>query len=53
MAYILNMLICVGMILLDNLLQCLLFIAMIDVSRTCDSTFNLQCFSNVHDLSLD
>jgi hypothetical protein len=28
------MLICVGMILLDNLLQCLLFIAMIDLSRT-------------------
>jgi hypothetical protein len=29
MSYILNMLICVGMILLDNLLQYLLFIAMI------------------------
>jgi hypothetical protein len=43
MAYILNMLICVGMILLDNLLQCLLFIAMIDVSRTCDSTTILVC----------
>jgi hypothetical protein len=37
MAYILNMFICVGMILLDNLLQCLLFIAVIDVSRICDS----------------
>jgi hypothetical protein len=37
------MLICVGMILLDNLLQRLLFIAMIDVSRTCDSTTILVC----------
>jgi hypothetical protein len=35
MSYISNMLICVDMILLDNLLQCLLFIAMIDLSRTC------------------
>jgi hypothetical protein len=43
MSYILNMLICVGMILLDNLLQCLLFIAMIDLSRTCDSTASLIC----------
>jgi hypothetical protein len=34
MFYILNMLICIGMILLDNLLQYLLFIAMIDLSRT-------------------
>jgi hypothetical protein len=41
MSYILNMLICVGIILLDNLLQCLLFIAMIDLSRTCDSTASL------------
>jgi hypothetical protein len=41
MSYILNMLICVGMILLDNLLQCLLFIAMIDLSRTCDSIDSL------------
>jgi hypothetical protein len=32
------MLICVDMILLDNLLQCLLFIVMIDLSITCDST---------------
>jgi hypothetical protein len=32
------MLIYIGMILLDNLLQCLLFIAMIDLSRTCGRT---------------
>jgi hypothetical protein len=38
MSYILNMLICVGMILLHNLLQFLLFIDMIDLSRTCNST---------------
>jgi hypothetical protein len=43
MSYILNMLVCVCMILLDNLLQCLLFIAMIDLSRTCDSTVILIC----------
>jgi hypothetical protein len=43
MSYIFNMLICVGMILLDNLLQCLLFIAMIDLSRTCGTTASLIC----------
>jgi hypothetical protein len=43
MSYILNMLFCVGIILLDNLLQCLLFIAMIYLSRTCDSTAILIC----------
>jgi hypothetical protein len=32
------MFICVDMILLDNLLQCLLFIIMIDLSTTYDST---------------
>jgi hypothetical protein len=32
------MLIYVCIILLDNLLQCLLFIIVIDLSRTCDST---------------
>jgi hypothetical protein len=37
MSYILNMLIYVGIILLDNLFQCLLFITMIDLSRTYDS----------------
>jgi hypothetical protein len=36
-------LICVGMILLDNLLQCLLIIVVIDLSRTCDSTGILIC----------
>jgi hypothetical protein len=41
MSYIVNMLIYVGMILLDNLLQCLLFNAMIDLSRTYDSTVSL------------
>jgi hypothetical protein len=43
MSYILNMLICVGMILLDNLLQYFLSIIMIDLSRTYDSTTNLIC----------
>jgi hypothetical protein len=37
-SYILDMFICIGMILLDNLLQCLMFIAVIDLSRTCDTT---------------
>jgi hypothetical protein len=37
MSYILNVLICVEMILLDNLLQCFLFIVVIDLS----STFNI------------
>jgi hypothetical protein len=41
MSYIFNMLICVGMILLDNLLQCLLFITMIDLSRTCGTAASL------------
>ena len=45
MSYILNMLIYVAMILVDNLLQCLLFIAVIDLSRTCDSTVALICKS--------
>jgi hypothetical protein len=40
---IFNVLICVGMILLDNMLQCLLFIAVIDLSRTCDSFATLIC----------
>jgi hypothetical protein len=43
MSYILNMLICVGMILLDNLLQYLLFIVVIYLSRTCGSTASLIC----------
>jgi hypothetical protein len=41
MSYIFNMLICVGMILLNNLLQCLLFIAMIDLSITYGNTATL------------
>jgi hypothetical protein len=41
------MLICVGMILLDNLLQCFLFIAMIDLSRTCDNVTILICYALV------
>jgi predicted small integral membrane protein len=41
MSYLLHMLIYVGMILLDNLLEYLLFIAMIDLYRTCDSTASL------------
>jgi hypothetical protein len=41
MSYILNMLIYVGMILLDNLLQYLLFIAMIDLSSIYGSTASL------------
>jgi hypothetical protein len=44
MSYILNMLICVGMILLDNLLQCLLFIAMIDLSRIYNNVASLICY---------
>jgi hypothetical protein len=40
------MLIYLGMILLDNLLQCLLFIAMIDLSRTYD-TASLICYALV------
>jgi hypothetical protein len=39
------MLFCVGMILLDNLLQYLLFIIVIDLSKTCDSTANLICIT--------
>jgi hypothetical protein len=37
MSYILNILICVGMILLDSLLQCFLFIFVIDLSITFDN----------------
>jgi hypothetical protein len=43
MSYILNMLIYVGMILLDNLLQYFLFISIIDLSRTCDCIATLIC----------
>jgi hypothetical protein len=47
MSYILNILICVGMILLDNLLQCFMFIDVIDLSRTCENTIILICNSLV------
>jgi hypothetical protein len=47
MSYILNMFICVDMILLDNLLQYLLFITIIDISRTCGSTASLICIALV------
>jgi hypothetical protein len=39
------MLICISIILLDNLLQCLLFIDVIDLSRTYDSTASLICYT--------
>jgi hypothetical protein len=41
MSFIFNMLICVGTILLDNLLQYLLFIVVIDLSKTCDGIATL------------
>jgi hypothetical protein len=47
MSYILNMFICVYIIFLDNLLQCLLFINMIDLFRTCDNTDSLICYTLV------
>jgi hypothetical protein len=37
------MLICIAIILVDNLLQSLMFIAVIDLSRTYDSTAILIC----------
>jgi hypothetical protein len=43
MPYLLHMLICICIILLDNLVQCLLFIVMIDLYRICDSTASLFC----------
>jgi hypothetical protein len=45
MSYILNMLIYVGMILLDNLLQYFLFIVVIDLSSNFDNTVVLICNS--------
>jgi hypothetical protein len=47
MPYIFNMLISLGMILLDNLLQCLLFIAMKDLSSTCGTATSLICYALV------
>jgi hypothetical protein len=47
MSYIFNMLICIGIILLDILLQYLLFITMIDLSRTCGDVASLICYALV------
>jgi hypothetical protein len=47
MSYIFNMLICVGIILLNNLLQCFMFIAMIDLSKTCGTATILICYALV------
>jgi hypothetical protein len=44
MSYIFNMLICIDIILLDNLLQYFLFIAMIDLYRTCGTAIILICY---------
>jgi hypothetical protein len=41
MSYIFNMIICADMILLDNLLQYLIFITVINLSITCDSIATL------------
>jgi hypothetical protein len=50
----LSMMIYVGMILLDNLLQYLIFIVMIDLSSTHDNTSILICKSLVmFELCLD
>jgi hypothetical protein len=46
-SYIFNMLICVGMILRDSLLQCLLFIATIDLSITCGTAASLIYYALV------
>jgi hypothetical protein len=43
MSYILNILIYVGMILLDSLLQCFLFIVVIDLSSIFDSSVVSIC----------
>jgi hypothetical protein len=42
-SYILNMLICVGLILLDNLLQYFMFIVVMDLLRNCGNTIVLIC----------
>jgi hypothetical protein len=44
MSYIFNMLRCVVVILLDNMLQYFLFVAMIVLSRTCDTAISLICY---------
>jgi hypothetical protein len=47
MSYIFYMLIYVSMILLDSLIQYLLFIAMIDLSRIYGTTASLICYALV------
>jgi hypothetical protein len=47
MSYIFNLLIYVSMILLDNLLQCFLFIVMIDLFRTYSTATSLICYALV------
>jgi hypothetical protein len=47
MSYIFNILICVGMILLDNKLQYFLFIAMIDLSRAYGTATSLIYYALV------
>jgi hypothetical protein len=44
-SYIFNILIYVGIILLDNLLQYLMFIVIIDLSKTCGTTNSLICYT--------
>jgi hypothetical protein len=43
MSYILNILICVDMIMLGSMLQCFMFIVVIDLSSTFDSTIVSIC----------
>jgi hypothetical protein len=43
MSYLFDMFICVDIILLDNLLKCLLFITVMNLSRTCDIIVALIC----------
>jgi hypothetical protein len=43
----LSLMICIDMILLDNLLQCLIYIIMIDLFSSCDCTVVLICKSLV------
>jgi hypothetical protein len=47
MYFILSMMICICIILLNNLLQCLICIVMVDLSSTCDCTIILICKSLV------
>jgi hypothetical protein len=47
MSYILSILICIWMIFLDNLVQCLLFVDMIDMSRSCDSSTDLIYYASI------